>query len=150
MIYQVPTDLVLDLWPAIEPFAKGACQHVPFIEPADLLRKLLAGHGRLFVSIESKKVEGFVIMEVLSFVTRTVANVAAFGGQRGFLSTAENHWPQLEAWGREQGADTIAIHGRPGWLRIARRHEGSHTSTMSVVWRSLDGRQQHPGQNDPD
>lgn len=85
-------------------------------------------------------------MEVLEYVQRKVANVAAFGGQRGFLSTAESHiFPLLEDWGREQGADTIALHGRPGWLRIARRHEGSHTSTMSVVWRSLDERRRHTG-----
>lgn len=146
MIHRVPTALVPDLWPAIQPFAKAACGHHPFMGPEDLLRLLLSGHGRLFVSIEARKVEGFAIMEVLEYVQRKVANVAAFGGQRGFLSTAESHiFPLLEDWGREQGADTIALHGRPGWLRIARRHEGSHTSTMSVVWRSLDERRRHTG-----
>lgn len=150
-MHRVPTDLVPNLWPAIEPFAKAACRRIPFVCSEDFLRKLLMGHGRLFVSIEAGKVEGFAIVEVLSFVKRKVAHIAVFGGIRGFLSTAETHlFPLLEEWGREQGADTFALHGGPGWLRIARRFEGSHTSTMCAVWRSLDGRKQHSGQDDTD
>lgn len=133
MIRDVPTDLVPDIWPAIEKHAQAACEYHPFMDALDLARLIMKGHARLFVSFENGSVQGFAAMEVVQYPRRKVANVLAAGGDRGFLSVAIlDMLPILKQWGREQGADTFAISGRPGWLKALRNEDGE--AVQLVTW----------------
>lgn len=133
MIRAVPTDLVPDLWPAIEKHAEAACEYNPFMTALDIARCLMKGNARLFVSFEGETVQGFAAMEVIQYPSRKVANVLAAGGDRGFLSVAIlDMLPILKQWGREQGADTFAISGRPGWLKALKNEDGE--SVQLVLW----------------
>lgn len=151
MIHAVPTDLVPDLWPAIEPHAEAACEFHPFMESRDLARTIMKGNARLFIVTEGGKVQGFAAMEVVDYPRRKVANVLAAGGESGFLSVAiHDLLPHLKQWGREQGADTFAISGRPGWLK-ALRDEGGESLPLVTWWTRLgdEGRRQLQ-ESDPD
>lgn len=133
MIRDVPTDLVPDLWPAIEKHAEAACEYHPFMEAIDIARIIMKGHARLFVSFEAGAVQGFAAMEVVQYPRRKVANVLAAGGDTGFLSVAIHELlPILKQWGREQGADTFAISGRPGWLKALQNEDGE--AVHLVTW----------------
>lgn len=137
MIRPVPTHLVSDLWPAIEKHVAAALDFHPFLSPADIRLILLHGGGQLFVSTEARKVQGFAIMEVITYPSRKVANILASGGEDGFLGTAIHELlPLLKQWGREQGADAIALTGRPGWLK-ALRDEGGNAEKLVTWWTEL-------------
>jgi hypothetical protein len=133
MIRAVPTDLVPDLWPAIEKHVEAACEYHPFMDALDVARTIMKGNARLFVSFEGNAVQGFAAMEVVQYPSRKVANVLAAGGDRGFLSVAIHELlPILKQWGREHGADTFAISGRPGWLKALQNEDGE--SVTNALW----------------
>lgn len=137
-IHLVPNRLVEDLWPAFEGHVKAALKHHPFIDADDLRNILYAGHGQLFVHVDEPKVTGFAVMEVVQYPRRKVASVLAAGGEQGFLSAAIHELlPELKKWGAQQGADTFAISGRPGWLR-ALRGEGFESVSHVTLWAHLD------------
>ena len=138
MIHSVPTALVNDLWPALEPHVIRACKHHPFMSATDVLEVILWGAARLFVVTKPGGVMGFAVMEVVQYPNRKVANVLCAGGEHGFLSVAVNELlPELQAWGREQDADTFALTGRPGWLR-ALRDKGFDAASHTTLWADLD------------
>lgn len=133
MIRDVPTDLVPELWPAIEKHVEAACEYNPFMTALDVARVIMKGNARLFVSFEGNSVQGFAAMEVVQYPSRKVANVLAAGGDNGFLSVAIHELlPILKQWGREHGADTFAIYGRPGWLKALQNEDGE--SVTNVLW----------------
>lgn len=138
-IHLVPTHLVPDLWDAIEPHVESACKDLPFLSSQDIEGLLYAGRCQLFIHVADAKVTGFAVMDVIYFPSRKVANVLAAGGDKGFLSAAILELlPELKKWGAQQGADTFAISGRPGWLRVLRDH-GFQSITHVTLWADLDG-----------
>jgi hypothetical protein len=138
VIHQVPAQLVPDLWSAFEHHVDAACTHHPFIDAEDIEDILLAGNGQLFIHVDGSKVTGFAVMEVIQYPRRKVASVLAAGGDKGFLSAAIHELlPELKKWGAQQGADTFAISGRPGWLRALRNHE-FQSVTHVTLWATLD------------
>lgn len=143
MIHSVPTNLVDDMWPAVEPHVRRACEHHPFMTSQDVREVILWGAARLFVVTKPGGVLGFAAMEVVQYPSRKVANVFCAGGERGFLSVAVNDLlPVLRQWGREQDADDFAISGRPGWVRVLRSHGFSSISHVTL-WADIDeGRRQ--------
>lgn len=149
MIHQVPADLVSEFWSAIEGYAARVCRYHPFMQARDLLSLFLAGDARLFIVVEANRVVGFAGVEVVAYPRRKVANVLACGGEHGFLSVAVNELlPTLKQWGREQGADTFSITGRPGWVRVLRSH-GFEEAAHVTLWANLnvEGRFQEPDAN---
>lgn len=137
-IHLVPNEFVADLWSAFEPHVEAALEHHPFIGKDDVKAILYAGHGQLFIHVDGPRVTGFAVMEVVQYPRRKVANVLAAGGDKGFLSAAIHELlPELKKWGAQQGADTFAISGRPGWLR-ALRGEGFESVSHVTLWANLD------------
>lgn len=147
MIHKIQTHLIPELWPLVEEHAVKAMRHHPFMDAADLLLTLLAGQAQLFIVTQDRELLGFAVTEVLNFPRRKVANVLAAGGRRGFLSVLPTSLlEQLEKWAIEQGADTFAVMGRPGWLKYAKQHDGAYSQVVFVSqkrlgnggWRRLD------------
>lgn len=139
LIHRVPSNMVNDLWPAIESFVAGAMDHHPFMDAQDIRLILLAGHAQLFiVTGEGRKVQGFAAMEVVHYPRRRVANILASGGEDGFTSVAVHDLlPILKQWASEQNADTLAILGaRPGWLKLL-RDEGGDAEKFVTWWTEL-------------
>lgn len=131
IIHRVPTRLVTDLWPAVEPFARAALQVHPFLEAQDLLAILLRGGAHLFVCEQDGRVIGFGALEVIQYPRRRVANVLAAGGEVGLLSATRDSFLDItRQWAREQGADALEVTGRPGWARVLRRQGGSSLSLV--------------------
>jgi len=135
----------------IEHHVAAAMEHHPFMDSEDLLTVLMYGNARLFVVTRDGAFLGFAIMEVVEYPRRKVANVIAAGGERGFLSVAVHELlPVLQAWGLEQGADTFALIGRPGWVRALRHLHGQATAHVTW-WTDLHGKgrrqQQHTATN---
>lgn len=138
MIHKIQTHLIPELWPLIEEHAKKAMRYHPFMDAPDLLVTLLNGFGQLFIVTESKELLGFAAVEVLNFPSRKVANVLAAGGRRGFLGVlTQDLLSQMEKWATEQGADTFAVMGRPGWLKYAKRHQGAHSLAVYISQKRL-------------
>ncbi len=137
-LYTVPARMVADLWPAIEPFALKACRYNPYVDADDLLTIFLAGRAQLFLATQGYSVLGFAAVEVVEYPRRKVANVFAAGGARGFLGVLAGPLLDLmQEWAAEQGADTFAATGRPGWMRFARRM-GATELHYCVAWMRLD------------
>jgi hypothetical protein len=137
VIHRAPAALVVDLWPAIEKHVTAALDFHPFLSAEDVRLILLAGHAQLFIAAEGRKVQGFAVMEVVQYPSRKVANILASGGEEGFLGAAIHELlPVLKQWGAEQGADAIALTGRPGWLK-ALRNEGGHAEKLVTWWTRL-------------
>lgn len=150
LIHSVPNHLVPDLWPAVEPHVTRALKHHPFMTAGDVYESILWGALRLFVATKPGGILGFACMEVVQYPSRMVANVLCAGGEHGFLSVAiHDLLPVLKAWGVEQGADTFALTGRPGWVRVLRDFE---VSSHVTLWADLDeqGRRQQQKPNSDD
>lgn len=138
MIHQIGTQTVPDLWPLVLEHAEKAMKLHPFMDAQDLLTAILAGHAQLFVATQDGAFLGFAVCEVLQYPRCRVANVLAAGGHRGFLSVIVNQmFPEMENWAREHGADTFAVHGRPGWLRVSRSIAGAKQQMIGVAWRPI-------------
>lgn len=139
MIHRVPTNLVPDLWPAIEAHLAGAMEFHPFLNANDVRVILLHGGAQLFVVVgEGRRVQGFAVMEVIHYPRRRVANILASGGDDGFTSVAVRELlPQLKQWAAEQNADALAILGaRPGWLKLL-QNEGGNAEKFVLWWTEL-------------
>jgi hypothetical protein len=138
VIHRIKTSDVPDLWELVKPHADKAMEWHPFLNSDDVFGILLDGHAQLFVVTKDKAFLGFAVMEVIQYPRRNVANVLAAGGHRGFLSVSvKDLFPVLEDWAREQGADTFAVQGRPGWLRVAESFKGSERLKTGIAWRRL-------------
>jgi hypothetical protein len=112
-------------------------QHHPFMDQNDLFSNILNGYARVFIATDKAGVLGFAAVEVLTYPSRKVANVLAAGGKRGFISVLVHELlEELEKWAREQGADTFAVMGRPGWLKFAKSH-GAQSLTVVTSWKRL-------------
>src|SRR5690606_12735756 len=121
LIHRVPTHLVNDLWPALESLCEKAMGCHPFMEAEDVRLALLADRALLFLVTQDSQILGFAVMEVVTYPRRRVANVLAAAGHKGFLSVLlHDLLPECEKWAVEQGADTFAVMGRPGWLKYAK------------------------------
>lgn len=141
--------LILDLWPAVRPYADAAMRVHPFMDADDLLTMLLQGKVTLFVCEHKSRVIGFGALEVIQYPRRRVANVLAAGGEIGLLSATRDSFLDIaEAWAREQSADTLAVTGRPGWARVLARRGG--TSLSLVSWHQELGDGQRRRQTDHD
>lgn len=137
MIHHVPIHLVPDIWPAIERHVERAMDYHPFMDKEDVFASLILGGCQLFIATQDREILGFAVMEVVHYPSRKVANVLAAGGGKGFLSVAVHELlPVLQAWGREQGADTFALTGRPGWVRALRTH-GFQSVPHVTMWADL-------------
>lgn len=102
----------------------------------DVLEVIMWG-SPLFIATNADGVLGFAVMEVVQYPSRKVANILCAGGDKGFLSVALHELlPRLKAWGAEQGADTFALTGRPGWVRLLRDFEAM---THITLWADLNG-----------
>lgn len=149
VIHRVRAGLIPDLWPAIRPFAVAALRVHHFIDAEDLLTILLGGGASLFVCEHNARVVGFGALEVVQYPRRRVANVLAAGGEVGLLSATRDSFLDIaEAWAREQGADTLAVTGRPGWARVLARRGGTSLSLTS--WHQELGNGQRRRQTDHD
>ena len=138
LIYCVPSRLVADLWPAIEQYVQRAMNHHPFMEAQDVYALLHDGSVQLFIATREQKVTGFAAVEVVNYPRRKVANVLAAGGEHGFLSVlVQEVLPELIHWAKEQGADTFALTGRPGWVRVLRKL-GFEVASHVTMWANLD------------
>lgn len=112
-------------------------RHHPFMEAEDVLLALMYGKAQLFLAVESGQILGFAVMEVITYPRRKVANVLAAAGHNGFLSALIDHvLPECEKWAVEQGADTFAVMGRPGWLKYAKARGAQSLSTVTS-WKRL-------------
>lgn len=137
MIYRVPLHFVSQMWPSILAYVQRAMEHHPFMEAQDVLDLLLGGSVQLFIASEEKKVTGFAAIEVINYPRRKVANVLAAGGEHGFLSVVVREvLPELISWAKEQGADTFALTGRPGWVR-ALKAKGFLSAAHVTMWADL-------------
>jgi len=138
-IHRVPSRLLPDLWPGLKPFAVEAAEHNPFMEAEDLLAACLVGNAQCFLLLEEGGIVGFVAMEVLNYPRRRVASVLALGGRPGLLDASLPTLREaLVAWAHEQGADTLAVIGRPGWMK-ALRDEGFDSVTHVTLSLRLGG-----------
>ena len=138
MIHQIGTDTVPELWPLVIDHAVKAMAYHPFMDESDLLSTILHGHAQLFIVTQEGAFLGFAACEVLQYPRCRVANVLAAGGRRGFLSVIVNQlFPEMENWAREHGADTFAVHGRPGWLRVSKSFAGSKQLMTGIAWRPI-------------
>jgi len=139
MIHQVPVSLVEDIWPAIHKFVEAACEYNPYVEAEDLKLLILNSRVTLFIADQDSHIVGFGAMELVKYPRRTVANILAAGGEpNGFLRAAITELlPVLKRWGLEQGADTVSITGRPGWLK-ALKAEGGKTASYAMWWQRID------------
>ena len=137
VIYRVPTHLVSDLWPALDTLCEKAMRHHPFMEAQDVFLALTANKAVLFLALQDGQILGFAVMEVITYPRRRVANVLAAAGHKGFLSVLiDRVLPQCEQWAVEQGADTFAVQGRPGWLKSAKPRGAQSLSTVTS-WKRL-------------
>jgi hypothetical protein len=149
MIHRICANSAIELWPLVEEHAAAAMEHHPFMDARDLLETILQGQAQLFIVTADKAFVGFAAMEVLQYPSCRVANVLAAGGVRGCLSVfVKDLSPELEAWAREHDADTFAVHGRPGWLRISKAFEGSKRLTIGVAWRRLNHERRRKSESD--
>jgi hypothetical protein len=139
MIHRIATELVPDIWPLVYEHAVKSMVFHPFMDAEDLLTVILHGQAQLFVVTHEGAFLGFAVGEVLQYPRCRVANVLAAGGHRGFLSVSvKDLFPALEDWAREHNADTFAVHGRPGWMRISKSiAPGSKRLMVGVTWRRL-------------
>jgi len=121
--YQAPTDIALELWSALVPFIDRAARYHPFLDQAGLRELVVRGFATIFVAVEGDTVMGFAAIEVVQYPSRRVANVIFAGGAYGFLETLVTELKgKMAEWGRLHGATAMSLTGRPGWLKLARKH----------------------------
>lgn len=117
-IYEVPTQLVEELWPAASPLLARALKFHPYVDVAGLLKIILARRATLIVCVRDAEIVGAVVMEEVQYPSERVANVIAiagkFGTYRAYKYAVADY---LEAWSRARGCHKIGSVGRPGWRK---------------------------------
>jgi hypothetical protein len=152
--YQAPTEIALELWPALVPFINRAARYHPFLDQAGLRSLVARGFATIFVAVKGDAVVGFTAIEVVQYPGRRVANVIFAGGAYGFLETLVTELKgKMAAWGRAQGATAMSLTGRPGWLKLARKHGWTVQPQVFVTEELTDERRRRkpdPDQQDPE
>lgn len=137
-MYDIPREMVTDVWSAVEPMLSKAMKHHPHLDSPGLLKLLVANFAQLMIATEDGRILGAIVMERTAYPDRVVGNVVAFGGEYGVYRKYVNDIAaHCEAWSRKHGCDTIGFVGRPGWTRFALRHGGKQVRLVHA-WKSLD------------
>lgn len=137
-IYDVPREMVTDLWSAVEAMLAKALKHHPHLSAAGLLKLLVSDFARMFVMTEDGKIIAALVMERTAYPDRVVGNVVAFGGEYGvYRKHVDTIMEHMEAWSRARGCDTIAFVGRPGWTRFVLR-KGGEMLPLVHAWKRLE------------
>jgi hypothetical protein len=133
LIHYVPKQFLPDIWPSIEGFVVRTCKFHPFMEAGDVYALLEHDLLSLFIATDDQGVMGFGALEVVNYPRCRVANILGCGGRRGFLPVAVNELlPFMIEHGTTQGANFVALSGRPGWLRELRHLNGR--SQRFITW----------------
>ena len=146
-IYQVHPRFLPDIWEAIESDVSRACEHHPFLNARDVRALIEHGRATLFIATKDGGVMGFCALEVVEYPSRTVCNVLGIGGKRGFLAMVDELIKVVLDFGKSQGAMTVALSGRPGWLR-ALRHVGGRSQRFITMWADIDEQWRRINQDD--
>lgn len=97
----------------------------PFLEPALAYSGGTHQWSDIVEGVQSTRMQlwanetGAAITEIVKYPRKTVLNVFIAGGDMDQLIEMLD---SAKHWGRLQGCDTIAMSGRPGWLRVLNKH----------------------------
>lgn len=80
----------------------------------DVIAAVESGHMQFWPAANS-----CAITEIVQFPQKRVLNVFAAAGDMDEIIAAME---DVAVWAREQGCDTFAASGRPGWQRVLAKH----------------------------
>ncbi len=147
--HRLSPGFALELWPALEPFIDRAAKFHPFLDAEGLKLLVTHGYATVFITTNDAGVLGFAAVEVIQYPQQRVANIIFAGGGYGFLASLTGELMSLiEAWAREQGATSISLTGRPGWMRVAKRFGWTSQPQVAVHKELTDERRR--GHTDPE
>lgn len=137
MIRDVPTPLVEEFWPLVEPLLTRALQTHPHLNSDDLRALLQRGFGQLSVVLDKSRIVGATVMERHAYPSKMIGNVLAcateVGAWKAHGDEIENH---VTRWCQDRDLRTLALLGRAGWGRFASRY-GWRTQPLLNAWKDL-------------
>lgn len=137
-MYDIPREMVTDLWSAVEPMLSKAMTHHPHLDAPGLLKLLVSNFAQLIIATEDGRIVAAAVMERTAYPDHVVGNVVALAGETGvYRKYIDDIVTHLEAWSRKHGCDTIAFVGRPGWTRFALRRGGKQIALVHA-WKALE------------
>ena len=111
----IPAEDVLGIWAEVSPFLKDALAFNPGdLALRDVIDRLLLRDMQLWVYRPEGEVIAALVTEVVQYPRRWVCRLVLFGGA---LQRCRSLEPDLAAWAKGRGCDSLEIQGRRGWTR---------------------------------
>lgn len=115
-LYSVFPHHVSQVWPDVHEFLSDAIQHCDGKwELIDVRRAIESKDMQLFVVMDGE-VKAAVVTQFNQYPAKKVLTVVFLGGRdmERWLHLIE----ELERWARDEGCDSMEVHGRSGWERV--------------------------------
>lgn len=117
----VPTEHVLDVWPAAEPYVAKATKYTSGkYEPEDVLDLVVKYRYPLWIAFDDDGIKGVVVTHFIEYPRKKYLFLDFCGGADGFSWKAPM-LSILRAWAKDHGCDGIEGAGRDGWQRVFKK-----------------------------
>ncbi len=136
MIAVVPAKLVSEVWDHFSPMLKKSLEVHPFLSIEDLRGLVAQGYADLIIDTNGSQA---MVMEVVTYPSKRVANVIAMGGKKVMGQLLHNLIDFGETWAQRHDCDYFAMIGRPGWINFVTSRNG-HSLKQIQAWKKLESK----------
>lgn len=129
----LPTDLILDCWPAIRPFVLKILERDDVNTEQSYLDALSEGRMQAWVAVADHQVIALMMTEIHTYPRGKVCQMIACVGEQ--MRDWVDFISEVESWARKEGCVKMRPVARTGWSRVLARY--GYRETHRILERDL-------------
>ena len=118
IISLVPSEHVLDVWPAVADYIQNALEYTRGrYELEDVLERVENGEFLLWIAFDGERIKGCVITDMMQYPRKKFLGCPFVTGDE-FASWKQPMFEMLQRFARDNDCEGLEATARPGWSRV--------------------------------
>ena len=118
IISLVPSEHVLDVWPAVTDYVQNALEYTDGrYELEDVLEMVKDGGFLLWIAFDGERIKGCVITDMMQYPRKKFLGCPFVTGDE-FASWKQPMFEMLQKFARDNDCEGLEATARPGWSRV--------------------------------